>query len=253
MAKRKKIGHWFYRFSVEDAKRTAGFVLIVAFIICLLLSLASCGVSKKSRSSSRSSVDSSATTSKVSEGKSQESATVDKSKDSSWESEVFIEFDPERGYIVNNSGEFDTGRYNQIVVERAEELAGPKGTRNQGTPPSTGKVHKVKVNGKTIESTVPIKSATIRENGQTRQLDITQITRQDSGRQEDKATVNMMRKEQAKDRRSISWRIPWWVYLLVIGGAVAGWRLGWFKRDPMDDFEVKYKRGGKHGNITDQS
>ena len=248
MAKRKKIGHWFYRFSVEDAKRTAGFILIVIilFIIGSML-LASCGVSKKSRSSSRSSVDSSATTSKVSEGKSQESATVDKSKDSSWESEVSVEFDTD-------------------AEERAKELAGPKDTAGQKAGknipknpqkifrpplPSPGKVHKVKVNGKTIESTVPIKSATIRENGQTRQLDITEITRQDSGRQEEKGTVKVERKEQAKDRNSFSWKIPWWVYLLIIGGGITAWRYGWFKVQK-DHFTVKYKSNGKSKN-TDQT
>lgn len=221
------------------------YVKIAAYLLLagwLIHGLTSCSLSNKSRSSSRSSVDSSATTSKVSEGKSQESATVDRSKDSSWESEVVIDFDNE---------------------QRAEELAGPKDTGIIGKPVSndyrpitrqlpTGKVHKVKVNGKTIESTVPIKSATIRENGQTRQLDITEITRQDSGRQEEKAAVTVERKEQAKDRHSFTWRIPWWVYLLVIGGAVAAWRYGWFKRDPMADFEVKYKRHGKN-NPTDQT
>lgn len=240
---KKKIGHWFYRITTEDLKRIAGGAIIGIAAMCFLMwLLSSCSLSNKSRSSSRSSVDSSATSTKVTEAKSQEAATVDKSKDSSWESEVVIDFDNE---------------------QRAEELAGPKDTGIIGKPVSndyrpitrqlpTGKVHKVKVNGKTIESNLPIKSATIRENGQTRQLDITEITRQDSGRQEEKGTVNVERKEQAKDRNSFSWRIPWWLYLLVIGGAVAAWRLGWFKRDPMDDFEIKYKRHGKN-NITDQT
>lgn len=239
MAKRKKIGHWFYRFSVDDAKRTAGFVLIVAFIIWLLLSLASCGVSKKSRSSSRSSVDSSATTSKVSEGKSHESTVTDRSKDSSYGSELDIEFDTD-------------------AQERANELAGPQDTGKPSritltpvTDPGKGKLHKVKVNGKTIESTVPIKRATLRENGQVRQLDITNITRADSGRQEEKATVQVKKKEEVKERRSFSWKIPWWVYLLLIGSVLLAWRYGWFKREE-DPFTVKYKSNGKSKN-TDQT
>lgn len=251
MGKRKKYGHWFYRITTEDLMRAGAALLIGLIALWLLISLSSCGVSRKAYSSSRSSVDSSATTSKVSEGKSQESATVDRSKDSSWESEVSVEFDTD-------------------AEERAKELAGPKDTAGQLNGQNIGQIppkkpagnsaggrknagtYKVKVNGKTIESTVPIKSATIRENGQTRQLDITEITRQDSGRQEEVSTVNLEKKEVSTERKVFRWQIHWWVYLLVIGGAVAAWRLGWFKRDPMDDFEVKYKRHGKN-NITDQT
>lgn len=244
MGKRKKYGHWFYRITTDDLMRAGAALLIGLIALWVLIGLSSCGVSRKASSSSRSSVDSTATTSKVSEGKSQESTAVDRSKDSSWESEVVIDFDTD-GLAEELAGPKDTGMIGKPVK--------PVSDRNHSvTAPSPGKVHKVKVNGKTIESTVPIKSATIRENGQTRQLDITEITRQDSGRQEEKGTVNVERKEQAKDRHSFTWRIPWWVYLLVIGGAVAAWRYGWFKRDPMDDFEIKYKRHGKN-NITDQT
>lgn len=198
----------------------------------MLISLASCGVSNKSRSSSRSSVDSSATTSKVTEGKSQESRVTDRSKDSSYGSELVVEFDND-------------------AQERTNELAGPQDTGKPAritlipvTEPGKGKVHKVKVNGKVIESNVPIKSATLRENGQVKQLDITNITRADSGRHEKKGTVKVNRKEQVKDSDSFSWKIPWWVYLLLIGGAVAAWRLGWLKVE-REDYAVKYKRNGK--------
>ena len=209
------------------------------FILWVLISLASCGVSNKSRSSSRSSVDSSATTSKVTEGKSQESRVTDRSKDSSYGTEIVLDFDTD-------------------AQERANELAGPHDTGKAPritlvsvTPAGGGKAHTVKVNGKVIESTVPIKSATIRENGNVRQLDITSTAKADSGKQTEQATVKVERKEQQQERRSFAWRIPWWVYLLIIGGGVAAWRLGWFRVE-REQFTVKYKGYGKN-NFTDQT
>lgn len=251
MAKRKKIGHWFYRITTADLLRYIGAILFGVFILWVLISLASCGVSNKSRSSSRSSVDSSATTSKVTEGKSQESRVTDRSKDSSYGSELVVEFDND-------------------AQERTNELAGPKDTAGQNTGQNPGQAngqtpskkqqpgglkksgtHKLNVNGKVIESTVPIKSATIRENGNVRQLDITSTAKADSGKQTEQATVKVERKDQQQERRSFAWRIPWWVYLLIIGGGVAAWRLGWFRVE-REQFTVKYKGYGKN-NLTDQT
>lgn len=214
-------------------------VIILIAALALLISLASCGASKKSRSSSRSSVDSSVTTSKVSEGKSQESTVTDRSKDSSYGSELDIEFDNDAQSRANElAGPQDTGKPSRITLTPV-------------TDPGKGKLHKVKVNGKTIESTVPIKRATLRENGQVRQLDITNINRADSGRQEEKAIVQVKKKDEVKERRSFSWKIPWWVYLLIIGGGITAWRYGWFKAQKYP-FTVKYKPNGK-SKTTDQT
>ena len=239
--RKKKIGHWFYRITTADLLRYIGAILFGSFLLWVLISLASCGVSKKSRSSSRSSVDSSATTSKVSEGKSQESTVTDRTKDSSYGSELVVEFESDAQQRANElAGVQDTGRVTTVNNDHRPV-----------TGKLPGKVHKVKVNGRIIESTSPIKRATLRENGQVRQLDITNITRSDSGRQEEKGVVKVERKEQQQERNSFSWEIPWWVYLLVIGGAVAAWRYGWFKREE-DTFTVKYKKHGKN-NLADKT
>ena len=254
MAQRKKRGHWFYRITTADLLRYIGAILFGSFLLWVLISLASCGVSKKSRSSSRSSVDSSATTSKVTEGKSQESTVTDRSKDSSYGSELVVEFDNDAQERANElAGPKDTGIIGKERDPQQNPVLGPQNV-SAGSASGNRKnasTYKVKVNGKVIESTVPIKSATLRENGQVKQLDITNITRADSGRHEEKGAVKVERKEQVKDSDSFSWKIPWWVYLLLIGGTVVAWRLGWFKKEE-DTFTVKYKKHGKN-NLTDQT
>lgn len=242
-------------------KSTAGRIAIALFTAILLMWICcSCSVSKKSRSRSRSSVDSSATTSKVSEGKSQESRVTDRSKDSSYGSELVVEFDndaQERANELAGPQEMSPDQLQAFLnAVRASAVSNDslghvnriyvKSVSNDHRPVTgklPGKVHKVKVNGKVIESNVPIKSATLRENGQVKQLDITSTTRADSGRQEEKGTVKVERKEQVKDTDSFSWKIPWWVYALLIVLPLVAWRLGWFKKEE-DPFTVKYKRHG---------
>ena len=169
---------------------------LLTIALCLLL--ASCGISRKSSTSTQTFYDSSLAENEVVENRRVEKSTSSSQEEQRWSNEVQLQFDP---------------------VELARELAGPQDT----TP---AKVHRIKVNGQQVESSLPIKSATIKLDGQTKTLQLEEQHTADSQATQQSRKAQVVAALEANKETKFSWKPVWIIYLLLAGlGAAICWYL----------------------------
>jgi len=156
-------------------------VLVGSIVLGIILS--SCSSSKKIKESSYKKTDSTGTTISQASGTRQTDSSRLKSTEQSTSEEITLDF-------ADESNESDS----TDAVEKAIDLAGPKSIAKK-----TG-IHKVNIGGKEISSSRPIKSLTLKTVGKATVIDLTQITKKDSGQKSDQSTVAVNKMEEVKKK-----------------------------------------------------
>jgi len=95
-------------------------------------------------------------------------------------------------------------------------------------------LHQVTINGKQFSSNKKIKSATYKEAGHTKKVELQQLHKKDSGQISEQNKVVVHNEEKIKEkevqRTGANYLITISLAILLIAAAGISWKLGWFKR-----------------------
>jgi len=166
------------------------YFIVLALLVAIVLLASGCSTMHKVKNSKQSKSDSTEISSVKKSGTSSVDSSGLKQKETAFEKEIVLEFENEA-----SAGD------HQDPVEKANDLAGqPFPPKVKPAAVKKAAVHSVKVNGNMIESDRPIKSISVKENGQTKEIDLHQVAKRDSGQLEENRETTVKKEEKTKDK-----------------------------------------------------
>lgn len=191
---------------------------LIAFLLISWL-LCCCTSTKKNKSSHQVKTDSTAEHSVVKKGISISKSTEVKEHDSSYQNEFSIEFGEEDATATAN--DYDGSDTLPRVFLRSDI--------------NENRIHHdIIFNGKKISSSRPIKSATFKEAGQVKKIDLQQLQKKDSGQSSQQNKVFVYKEDKTKEktvhRAGANYLITISLVIILIAATGIGWKFGWFKR-----------------------